>query len=92
MQRICLTTSTQSTQTIVARFSTHFLNLPVLDLLDQHFQASLHFPLTNDVSNSQRHPNELSGILRIESGAAGSSHPCGLNVFFILLFIFYYFE
>ena len=44
---------------------------PLLDGFDQHFQASVHFPLTSAVNKSQQHGNKFSGMLRIKPGAAG---------------------
>ena len=41
---------------------------PVLDGFDQHFEASVHFPLT---STSQQYRNKFSGMRRIKPGAAG---------------------
>ena len=45
------------------------LALQVLDGFDQHYQASVRFPLTSPVNKPQQHQKKCSGILRIEPGA-----------------------
>ena len=41
----------------------------VLDGFDQHYQASVHFPLT--INKFQQHQNKFSGMLRIKPRATG---------------------
>ena len=43
---------------------------PALDGFNQHFPASVHFPLTSTVDKSQQHQHKFSGMPRIEPGAA----------------------
>ena len=38
---------------------------------NQHFQASVHFPLTSAVNKSQQHRNKISRATWLEPGAAG---------------------
>ena len=44
-----------------------------LDGFDQHYQASVHFPLTSAVVKSQQQQNKFSEALRIEPWATGVS-------------------
>ena len=43
------------------------LNFSVLDEFDQHFQASVRFPLTRTVGKSQQHQNKFSGKWRTKT-------------------------
>ena len=43
----------------------------VLDGFDQHFQASVHFPIASAIDKAQQHQNEFLGMPRIKPGAAG---------------------
>ena len=44
---------------------------PAQDRFDQHYQASVHIPLTRAVDKSQQHRNKFSGMPVTEPGAAG---------------------
>ena len=44
---------------------------PVLDVFDQHIEASVHFSLTSTIDKSQQHENKFLGMLRIKPVAAG---------------------
>ena len=44
---------------------------PVLDEFGHHFEAFVHFPLTNSINESQQHRNKFFGMPRIKPGAAG---------------------
>ena len=44
---------------------------PTLDGLEQHFQASVHFPLLSTVDKSQQYQNQFWGMPRIKPKSAG---------------------
>ena len=57
-----------------------FLPKPVLDGFDQHFQASVYFPLTRAVNKSQHYQKKFSGMPRLKPGTAGGEEFCKILV------------
>ena len=51
---------------------------PVLDGLNQHFQAPVHFPLTSNIDKSPQHHKKFLGLCELIPGPLGEKQECYL--------------